>query len=53
MAKKIKLTKHEQLMLDSARHSRERTLMPRPVRFKDKTKYDRNRAKVNAMRDFA
>lgn len=53
MAKKIKLTKHEQLMLDSARHSRERVLMPRPVRFADKTKYNRNRAKSQARRDFA
>ena len=53
MAKKIKLNKHEQQMLDAARHSRERTLMPRPVRFADKTKYDRNRAKSQDRRDFA
>lgn len=52
MAKKIKLTKHEQLMLDTMRHSRERTLMPRPVRFADKTKYNRNRNKAQVNRDF-
>lgn len=53
MTKKTKLTKHEQLILNNIRHSRERTLMPRPVRFTDKTKYDRNRAKSQTYRDFA
>ena len=53
MAKKIKLTKREQLLLDSMRHSRERTLMPRPVRFADKTKYDRNRRKAQDRQNFS
>lgn len=46
MARKIKLTAQEQRLLDSARHSRERTPMPRPVRFADKTKYSRKREKA-------
>ncbi len=41
--------KHIQEKLDAIRHSRTRTLMPRPTVFKDRSKYDRARAK-NALR---
>ena len=52
MAKK-KLTKHEEMMLSAMKHTRDRSPMPRPCRFKDKTKYDRNRAKAQLARDNA
>lgn len=52
MAKK-KLTKHEQQMLSAMKHTRERTPMPRPCRFADKTKYNRNRVKAQLAKDYA
>ena len=52
MAKK-KLTKHEEIMLSAMKHTRDRSPMPWPCRFKDKTKYDRNRAKAQLARDNA
>lgn len=52
MAKR-KLTKHEELMLSAAKHTRDRTPMPRPCRFADKTKYNRNRVKAQVRKDYA
>ena len=37
--------------LDSIKQSRDRTPMPRPTVFKDKTKYDRNAAKDDRRDD--
>ena len=35
----------KELQLESIKHSRSREIMPRPVIFKDKTKFDRNKSK--------
>lgn len=47
MKKRNKKTENK---LTIIKHTRERTLMPRPTVFKDNTKYNRNKIKQNDRR---
>ena len=46
MKKKIKVPANKQAQLDAIKHSRPRTLFPRPAVFDDKSKYKRSRSKA-------
>lgn len=50
MTKKKKKTADE-LFLDAVKQSRPRPLMPSPKIYKDRTKYDRNKAKEEIRRE--
>ena len=51
MRKSLKSMTNEELQLLTIKQSRTREIMPRPVIFKDKTKFDRNKNKKSLRKE--